>query len=205
MEFIARQAKSAWKPETEISGSTQYLGVLSYGMSRFDEIFTSRQLLALTTFSDLVREARAKVIEEAKNTGMADDGLGLDQGGTGATAYRDAVAVYLALAVDKSVDYWSTVCSWHSSKELIRNTFGRHAIPMTWDYAETNPFSSSAGKVRSGFEWAYKALVRFPADILCHAQQADASNQNISLAHICHFTPLFCRFWPEIGGFQKVN
>jgi adenine-specific DNA methylase len=68
------------------------------------------------------------------------DSVSLDDGGTGATAYADAVATYLAFAVDKAADYWSGICSWHSSGEKMRNTFGRQAIPMVWDYAECCPF-----------------------------------------------------------------
>ena len=78
---------------------------------------------------------------DAIQAGMPDDGKGLEKAGTGATAYADGVGVYLAFSIDKASDYWSTICTWHSSKELIRNTFGRQAIPMTWDYVETNIFN----------------------------------------------------------------
>ena len=84
---------------------------------------------------------------------MANDHLPLRSDGQGARAYGEAVGVYLAFVIDKMTDYHSSICSWHSSKELIRNTFGRQAIPMVWDYAETNPFSKSAGCFDNMLEW----------------------------------------------------
>ena len=119
----------------------------------------------------------------------SEDAVPLADGGTGATAYGDAVAVYLGFAVDKSADYWSTVCSWHSSKQLIRNTFGRQAIPMTWDYVETNPFSDSTGNASSGIEWSYKALHMFPASIESSVSQQDAANQVVSLNKVISTDP----------------
>ncbi len=160
-----------------------------YGLKTYGDLFTSRQLVALTTFSDFVSEARAKILQDALAAGMPDDGKGLDDSGTGAMAYAEAVAVYLAFVVDKASDYWSTVCSWHSSKELIRNTFGRQAIPMTWDFAETNPFSESAGNVSSGVDWAIKVLVSLPANAIGSASQADAQTQVLSMSRIVSTDP----------------
>lgn len=152
----------------------------NFGLKTPAELFTPRQLVALTTFSDLVQEAKQKAIADAKASGMQDNGIGLNAGGTGATAYGEALAVYLAFSVDKSSDYWSTICSWHSSKALIRNTFGRQAIPMTWDYAETNPFSSSAGNAMSGINWGVKVISLLPAFNNASAIQFDAASQEIS-------------------------
>ncbi len=180
-EVIAKKAIPDWKPDVTISGSTQYLGVKPYGFNQFSEIFSGRQLVALTTFSDLVKEAHEYVKSDAIKANFLDDGKTFENDGFGATAYADAISVYLAFSIDKAADYWSTVCTWHSSKELIRNTFGRQAIPMTWDYAETNVFSESSGNVSSGIDWAYKALNMFPATAQGFAYQADAQSQNISL------------------------
>jgi putative DNA methylase len=132
--------------------------------------------VALTTFSDLVLEARDRAIEDAKKAGWPDDGIGLNNGGTGATAYGDAVAVYLAFAVDKVTDYWSSLCSWHSSRETMRNTFGRQAIPMVWDYAEANPFCSSSGNWMAMVNWTWKSLAQTPAEGFGGSTQSDAAN-----------------------------
>ncbi|MFZ1466764.1 MAG: hypothetical protein WAV60_22200, partial [Anaerolineae bacterium] len=188
MEAIVGQARPDWKPDAPLHGKCR-VNVSNYGFDTFGDIFTPRQLVALTTFSDLVGEARARVKRDALTIGLPDDGKPLATGGIGATAYADAVAVYLAFSVDKAADYWSTICTWHSSKELIRNTFGRQAIPMTWDYVETNIFSDSSGNVSSGIEWAQKALCMFPAATPGLALQGDAQTQEVSSGRIVSTDP----------------
>ncbi len=186
---VAREAKPEWKPEVEFFQQALGFRVGNYGMTKWSDLFTDRQLVALTTFSDLVQEALERVKADAVAVGLKNDGKPFNDGGTGAQAYADAVAVYLAFVVDKAADYWSTVCTWHSSKELIRNTFGRQAIQMTWDYAETNVFSESAGNVSSGIEWAQKALCMFPTAKLGFATQADAATQSVSLNKVVSTDP----------------
>ncbi|MBS0175038.1 MAG: DUF1156 domain-containing protein [Nitrospira sp.] len=188
-EAIALQAQPAWKPEVAMPENPRWFSPPLYGLKTYGDLFTPRQLVALTTFSDLVPEAIAKAQADARMAGLPDDGIGLDAGGMGATAYGEAVGVYLAFSIDKASDYWSSICTWHSSKDLIRNTFGRQAIPMTWDYAETNPFSDSAGNASSGIDWAYKALQLMPASAHGSAGQADAQTQTISAAKVISTDP----------------
>jgi putative DNA methylase len=147
MEAVARQAESAWKPDVVISGSTQYLGVKPYGMEQYSQLFTDRQLVALSTFSNLVHDVLDHVKRDALAAGLHDEGKALASGGIGTNAYGDAVVAILALAVDKAADYWSTVCFWHNgaAHQKIVNTFSRQAIAMSWDFAEGNPFSRSSG------------------------------------------------------------
>lgn len=150
-----------------------------YGMDYFSDLFTNRQLTALTTFSALVGEAQKKAEADAVAAGLADDGQGLGEGGAGARAYGEAIGVYLAFVVDKLTDYHSSICSWHSSRELIRNVFGRQAIPMTWDYAEANILSDSAGSFNSMIGWIIKAIKEFPAAHFGgYARQFDAQSDN---------------------------
>lgn len=177
----ARAAQPDWKPETPLHGKCR-VNVSNYGLDVYGDLFTPRQLVALTTFSDLVQEAIARAREDALTAGMADDGLGLDQGGTGSTAYAQAVGVYLAFALSRSADRGSTICSWDSSPkmEALRNTFGRQAIPMTWDFAEGNPFSDSSGNWTFNIEWSAKALQLFPAIVGGLVTQQDAQTQAIS-------------------------
>ncbi|HQO02652.1 MAG TPA: DUF1156 domain-containing protein [Spirochaetota bacterium] len=189
MEKIANAAIPAWKPETELAPDPRALWTPAYGLTTFGDLFTPRQLVALTTFSDLVQEARELVKSDALAAGMADDGVPLWEGGKTATAYADAVAVYLGISIDKATDYWSTINTWHQSKELIRNVFSRQAIPMTWDYAETNGFSDSAGNVSSGIEWAQKVLVSFASTIPGFAIQGDAQAQSICTDKIVSTDP----------------
>ena len=150
-----------------------------YGFHEFKDYFTNRQLTALTTFSALVDEAQKKAEVDAVAAGMFNDHIALAEGGTGACAYGEAVGVYLAFVVDKMTDYHSSICSWHNSGEKIRNTFGRQAIPMTWDYAEANPLCESSGSYSNMLEWVYKVLVNLPdSAIIGDAKQFDAQSDN---------------------------
>lgn len=166
-------------PDADIASNPRDFKTPNYGLATFSQLFTNRQLTALTTFSALVGEAQRKAESDAVAAGLADDGVGLADGGTGACAYGEAVGVYLAFVVDKLTDYHSSICSWHSSRELIRNVFGRQAIPMTWDYAEANILSDSAGSFNSMIGWIIKAIKEFPAARFGgHARQFDAQSDN---------------------------
>lgn len=189
MEEIARTAKPTWRPDTVLPANPRDFKTPNYGLTTFGELFTPRQLVALTSFSDLVQEARELVKRDAMAAGFRDDEQRLRDGGMGADAYADAVAVYLAISIDKATDYWSTINTWHQSKELIRNVFSRQAIPMTWDYAETNPFSDSAGNVSSGIEWAQKVLCTLPVGLPGTAALADAQSQSLSVGKLVSTDP----------------
>jgi len=180
MEETARKAKPENIPDSDLPKKALGFRVQEYGMTKWCHLFTNRQLVALTTFSDLASEARAQVIRDALATGMPDNGRGLEAGGDGATAYADAVAVYLAFAMDKVSDYWSSLCSWHSSGEKMRNTFGRQAIPMVWDYAEANPFCSSTGNWMAMIDWVWKVIASLPSNGMAQSVQSDAQKQSMS-------------------------
>ncbi len=162
-EHTALSASPPWLPAGELAADPRAITAPNYGMATFADLFASRQLVALTTFSDLIPKVREEVLKDALATGMMDDGLPLAEGGHGAQAYADAIATYLALAVDKGADYWSSICSWHTSNEQITHTFARQAIPMVWDYAEANPFSESSGNWLGAFTWVSKAVAAAPA------------------------------------------
>ena len=152
-----------------LTGGTCY----AYGLTTFASLFTSRQLVALTTLSDLVAETREKVLADAMYAGLPADPRSLAQSGTGATAYADAVATYLGFMVDRATDRNCSICSWDAgppgSKSStggsartagVRNVFARQAIPMTWDYAESNIFSESGGGFLSALDWIIPAIQR---------------------------------------------
>src|SRR5688500_15052106 len=109
-----------------------------YGLKNFADLFTSRQLIALQTFSDLVGEARERVLADSIAAGLKHDPSLRSQEGVGAQGYANAVATYLAFAVDKMADTNSTLCTWQIDPPRLRATFGRQALPMTWDVAEAN-------------------------------------------------------------------
>jgi putative DNA methylase len=115
--------------------------VVRYGLDTWSSLFTPRQLLALTTFSDLLLDVREVIERDGVAAGLAPGGARLRDGGSGSIAYADAVVTYLALTIDRCADYWSSICSWHAPNSQIRETFARQAIPMTWDFVEANPFS----------------------------------------------------------------
>jgi len=144
-EEIAQDAAADWKPEVEISGSTQYLGVKPYGIERFDQLFTDRQTNALNTLANLVHEVRERVVGDARTAGLPASGVSLNQNGGGAAAYAEAVCTYLGLAVSKLSDYNGTLVQWSKSRDQAVHVFGRQALPMVWDFAEINPFGGAAG------------------------------------------------------------
>lgn len=129
-----------------------------YGFFDFSDYFTPRQLVALTTFSDLLPEVRQRVIADVGGPA----GARLRDGGSDAEAYADAVVTYLAFAIDKCADYWSSIATWAAPGEFMRSTFARQAIPMTWDFAEINPFSTSTGNWMAMVDWVTRALERLP-------------------------------------------
>lgn len=179
MVLAASQARPDWKPDTPLHGKCR-VNVSNYGLDVYGDLFTPRQLVALTAFSDLVQEAREKAITDARAAGLADDGLGLTHGGVGATAYGEAVAVYLTFAVDKLADRNSAICAWASLREHARNTFGRQAIPMVWDYVESNPLSDSSGNFEGGIKSIYHGLSGVSTSVAGLSRQADAAGQLIS-------------------------
>ena len=190
-EAIASDAVPTWRPETDIPPDKRSMFTPLYGLTKFGDLFTPRQLVALTTFSDLVPQAIARSRADAQAAGMADDGLGLDAGGNGATAYAEAVGVFMAFAISRSADRGSSICSWDSSPkmEALRNTFGRQAIPMTWDFAEGNPFSDSSGNWTFNVEWGAKTIGSFPAKAVGAATQSDAQTQTISANKVVSTDP----------------
>ncbi len=177
-EAVARKAKPEWTPDQQMNRDTSNLvSGRGYGFFTWADLFTHRQLVALTTFSDLVAEARARIRPDAIAAGLPDDSTPLRDGGTGATAYAEAVGVYLACGVDYASNYWSVIAT--PAEGFIRGTFARQALPMTWDYAEAPPFGKTSGNWLAGINWITKALELFPSTEYGSAIQADAATQSI--------------------------
>lgn len=168
-------------------------GVCSaYGLATFGDLFTARQIVALTTFADLVHDAFEQARRDAILAGIPDDGTRLDDGGCDATAYAEALAVYLAFGVDKLSDRHSSLARWDPTPTAsgIINTFSRQALPMTWDYAEGNPFSEASGNFDSGVGWIAKVIEgALPVTPKGRATTEDASHQNVSRDKIISTDP----------------
>ncbi|MFZ1596261.1 MAG: hypothetical protein WAW26_10430, partial [Anaerolineae bacterium] len=188
-EAIARSAKPEWKPEVTISGSTQYLGVKPYGMEQFSQLFTGRQLVLLSMLAELVYEARARVKRDAVVAGLSDDGRSLDSGGDRATAYADTVAVYLGIGVSRQSNRSATLNFWDNAGGMVQQVFARQVLPMTWDFAEGNPMSSSTGNIIGQFEYITNAMLRLPQVGYGEASQAEATTQTISVGKIVSTDP----------------
>ena len=172
----AQVAKPKDYPEGQLAYYPGHLNTNVYGLDEFHKLFTNRQLTALTTFSDLVGEAQKKAEANAVAAGLPDDHAALCDGGTGARAYGESVSVYLGFIIDKLADYHSSICTWNTPGEKMRNTFGRQAIPMAWDYAEANPFCHSSGCFDNMLEWVTKCVRELPAEYLGEARQFDAQS-----------------------------
>ena len=180
-ETVAITARAEWRPEATISGSSQYLGVKPYGMATLDQLFTERQLVALTTFSDLIPEVCDRARQDALVGGLADESTPLHEGGAGATAYAEAIALYLSVIVSKTADSNNALCPWEPVAQCTRQLFGRQAISMLWDYGEANPLHDSSGGLLTNIAGSTRAFESFSSNgIGGYCEQADATTQTIS-------------------------
>jgi putative DNA methylase len=168
-------------PRTSLPEKALSFRVQVYGMDEHYKLFTPRQLVALTTFSDQIADARDQACLDAIAAGLPDDDIHLRDGGRGAHAYAEAVSVYMAFAVDRLAERGCSLASWQNSADFVRGVFSRQAIPMVWDYAEVNSFSSSSGNFYDNIEWVAKATesINFPDNHISYSStaiQKDATN-----------------------------
>jgi putative DNA methylase len=185
-EAAARKAKPEWKPDVEFFQQALGFRVGNYGMTKWSDLFTDRQLVALTTFSDLVGESITRMRRDAARAGIPDDSVPLRDGGTGATAYAEAVGMYLACSVDRLADLSSSISSWIQPLEAVRNTFARQAIPIVWDYAECNPV---ADKWDGSVDWVARVIAGLPSGIRGSAGVAHAARQDVSTGKLVSTDP----------------
>jgi putative DNA methylase len=151
-------------PDGELQNDPRNIWCVAYGLQNFADLFTNRQLVALVTFSDLIKEAKQKVIDDCLSTGYDYKK---------AEEYANAICVYLASAVDRSATYWSSLTPW--SGEFIIQTFGRQAIPMIWDYAEANPFSDATGNWSGAIDWICRVVKMNNSSTKAFSIQHDAT------------------------------
>ena len=164
MEAIAHGASPGWKPDFEFFQKALGFRVGNYGMTKWCDIFTPRQLVALTTFSDLVQDAHERVKCDARAAGMPNDGI----------PYANAVAVYLAFAVDKYSIYGNALVPWYPKESRPSMLFGQQVLSMVWDYTEVNPFSSIGGSLEKSFLIVAGAMDGFPHSV----QGGEATQQD---------------------------
>ena len=218
-EAAVRKAAPKWKPDVEFFQQALGFRIGNYGMTKWSDLFTPRQLVALTTFSDLVQEAIARIEHDTlgarasrplkenaggtpahldDDTPLVESGSGarayaeagalgtraasplehnangtpvsrrdtpfpggepaLRNGGAGMTAYAQAVAVYLAFAVDRLAMTGNTLVRWNGIGQKAQHCFGRQALPMVWDYAETNFLATATGSIDAAISCAADPL-----------------------------------------------
>lgn len=172
---IAAGARPAWKPEVLMPENPRWFSPPLYGLTSYGDLFTPRQLVALTTLSDLIQEAIARCRRDALAAGMSDDGIGLDGGGRSATAYAEAVGVYLGFCVDKNTLTNTTLATWQKDPDRLTQAYSRQAIAMTWDFAEANPMSNAGGGFGITSAAVAKVLQRLPSAASGTAYQANAA------------------------------
>lgn len=159
-------------PDTPLPAKAMSFRVQAYGMVKHRDLFTPRQLVALQTFSDLIGEARSRVLTDAAETLSVEDPRSMPLGGAD---YADAIVTYLAFAINKTAEYGCTLVPWYAKEDRPKGLFARQAIPMVWDFAEVNPLCEIGG--------SFHASVRIVADAIdgvrpfCagNATQLDAS------------------------------
>ncbi|UGQ60505.1 DUF1156 domain-containing protein (plasmid) [Rhodococcus pyridinivorans] len=175
-EAAAEVARPKDAPEGDLASNPRDFKTPNYGMTTFADLFTLRQLTALTTFSDLVAEARKRILADALAAGMSI-GDRLEDGGTGAAAYADAVATYLGLGVSRLADIANSLCAWEVTKTQIRHLFTRQAIAMIWDFGETTPFGNAAGSYTVSLNSIAKSI-RIAGETVGFAVQASAAERS---------------------------
>ena len=177
-------------PSGRMSTHPQYMGTPRYGLDEWWKLFTPRQLVALDTFSTLLCEVGDRVMTDALAVGMADDEIRLRDAGHGAAAYADAVITYLACAIDKCANLWSNIVTWMNDRGAFREVFARQAIPMSWDFAEANPFSGRGGSWDLCLSKVHQAISHLPARSSSESRQ-DLAQQRDARAHV--------QAWPEVA------
>lgn len=176
MLAVVDRPKSLGSVDAAISLDKRAIWCLLYGLDRFDKLFTARQLQMLTTFSDLVEDVRRRVCGDALgDVRLPRDSLPLESGGTGHGAYADAVAVYLALGIDKLLDYNCALVTWIKQRDQAGHAFTKQGIPMVWDYTEVNPFVGAAGDLDVSLSGICKVISASPSAPRAIVRQLDAT------------------------------
>ncbi|MBL9159973.1 MAG: DUF1156 domain-containing protein [Verrucomicrobiales bacterium] len=202
-EKLTLEASPDWKPEGDVPARLTGGTCVPYGLSTWGDLFTTRQIEALICFSDLVSEVVEKVRQDADAAGLPNGDSAAPQQGSGASAYADSVATYLGFLIGKLADKGSTLCTWDSGPAsnrtasgrsarvaTVRVTFGRQALPMTWDFAEVNFFSDAVGSIETVLKTLSTPLSYFPeSPSNGRAVQSDAQNQQVSVNKLVSTDP----------------
>ncbi len=198
-EKAVASAVPSWVPEQEINHNPRDIRTQLYGLMKYGDLFTPRQLVALTTFSDLVQEARERVKRDALAAGQpdlpaetsakVDNNKTLRDGGTGATAYADAMGGYLAFAVDRCCDFSNSCTRWVAGNQKVMNLFGKQAIAMTWDFPEAALLHETVGGFEPTADFIAECILKLPQYGVGISSQQDAMTNQISCGKIVSSDP----------------
>jgi len=178
-ESIAK-IESTWRPLGEIVDDPRAFTCKLYGFTEIADLFTERQTVALTTFSDLIMEVYKQVLADSVSAGRENDNVPLDKGGSGARAYAEAIVTYLAFAVDKYAMYGNAFVTWYTKENRPSMLFTRQAIPMVWDYTEVNPFSEIGGSFIRSVEIVADSIKSLKSQATGHVRQSSAAEELIT-------------------------
>ncbi len=184
------------KPIGSIPHNARWFSPPRYGMTEYADLYTTRQLLLMTTFCQNISNEIVRVTEDAIKAGLSEDGQPLSNGGVGARAYGQLVGTYLGLVVSDMANYQSSICTWDNRHGNIRSAFTRQAIPMTWVFAEGNPFSTVTGNFNSILDNVVGAI----SNLEVHSE-AKVSQQNALVAKFPKDSVLFTEppYYDHVG------
>lgn len=188
-EATARSAPPEWQPDVEFFQKALGFRVGNYGFTKWSDLFTPRQLTALSTLTELVDEVRGKIASDTAKLDVGEDDRSLEDGGTGHRAYAEAISVYMAFLVSQVANHSSSVCGWNSTNTQMRSVFSRQALSMVWDFAESNPLSDSSGSFNNLYDRQIKGFEALGAPNAGVAVQQDAQTQTISTNKVVSTDP----------------
>jgi putative DNA methylase len=204
----AAAATPQWRPEYTLPPYSQALPTAKYGARTLADLFTPRQTTMLELFSELVVAARERILADARASAVPDDGSCVNDGGTGALAYADAVATYLGLVVGRQANRSSAFCFWDAGSEKVQQPFAQQGINKTWDFCEANPFSGASGSWDKQLQYAAKVLEMLPVGCTPGgATQADAAlpNPNLRNVVVCCDPPYYSNIgYADLSDFFYV-
>ena len=165
-EALADSASPHGVPDTDLPTGKLGFRVQNYGMVKHRQLFTSRQLAALTSFQKVVPSVREQARRECEKQFASK---------TEADAYVDAIITYLGLTVSKLANRLSALCFWDPGGEKIQQVFARQAITINWDFVEGNPFSDSSGNFLGQLDYTLEVLRQQSFSTPGYVRQHDAA------------------------------
>jgi putative DNA methylase len=188
-ERIAKDAQPTWKPTEEFFQQALGFRVGNYGMSRWSDLFTDRQIVALSNLSDLAQEVHDLVKADALTSGQVDSEIPLHEEGSGAKAYAEAIVMFLGIGISRLADAQNSLCQWGPSMNQTQHLFRRQAIPMVWDFAESSIFSGAAGDILTTLSTMARVIEQLPCSSKGTSTQADAQSQQHSKGKLISTDP----------------